>query len=174
MADVEYREIPGFIGYRAGSDGTIWSCWSRGAHPKVTDIWKLLKPFPQRGGYLIVSLFVNRVAKKELVHRLVLFAFVGPCPEGMECCHDPDPDRKNCAISNLRWDTRKNNHKDRMQSGIVLSGEQHPLAKLNWSLVEKARELSRNGMSLRKIASEIEVHHMTIANIVNNRTWKKK
>lgn len=46
-----------------------------------------------------------------LIHRLVLEAFVGPCPDGMECCHS-DLDRSNEALSNLRWDTRSANTLD--------------------------------------------------------------
>lgn len=26
---VEYRDIPEFPGYRVGSDGSVWSAWSR-------------------------------------------------------------------------------------------------------------------------------------------------
>jgi hypothetical protein len=39
---------------------------------------------------------------------MVLFAFVGPCPEGMECCHENDV-RDDNRIENLRWDTHANN-----------------------------------------------------------------
>lgn len=50
------------------------------------------------------------------VHRLVLLAFVGPCPEGMEACHingDPADNR----VENLRWDTRSENQRDRVRHG---------------------------------------------------------
>ena len=51
------------------------------------------------------------------VHRLVLEAFVGPCPEGMEACHNngvPDDNR----VENLRWDTRSANRLDRVAHGV--------------------------------------------------------
>jgi hypothetical protein len=51
------------------------------------------------------------------VHRLVLEAFVGPRPEGMEACHWNDIKTDNRA-SNLRWDTRSENTKDRIRNGI--------------------------------------------------------
>lgn len=51
-----------------------------------------------------------------VVSRLVLTAFVGPCPDGMEACHwDDDPN--NNALSNLRWDTRSANVLDQVRNG---------------------------------------------------------
>ena len=45
------------------------------------------------------------------VHRLVLEAFVGPAPDGMEACHN-DGDPTNNRLDNLRWDTRSANNTD--------------------------------------------------------------
>jgi excisionase family DNA binding protein len=45
------------------------------------------------------------------VHRLVLEAFVGPCPPGMEACHE-DCDAGNNTLANLRWDTHEANLMD--------------------------------------------------------------
>lgn len=50
------------------------------------------------------------------VHRLVLEAFVGPCPDGLEACHwDDDP--ANNHLSNLRWDTSVANKRDMDRNG---------------------------------------------------------
>lgn len=51
-----------------------------------------------------------------LVHRLVLEAFVGPCPEGMEGCHG-DGDPTNNSLGNLRWDTATSNQLDKVRHG---------------------------------------------------------
>jgi len=52
------------------------------------------------------------------VHRLVLLAFVGAPPKGMEACHyDGDPQNNN--LSNLRWDTAKENWVDRKRHGRI-------------------------------------------------------
>jgi len=69
---------------------------------------KLLTKVPLRNGRLIVLLCNNIKKTNAYVHRLVLEAFVGPCPDGMECCHN-DGDRTNNRLENLRWDTHKNN-----------------------------------------------------------------
>jgi hypothetical protein len=57
-------------------------------------------------------------ANKSFVPWIILEAFVGPRPKGKECCHfDDNP--KNNNISNLRWDTHRNNMTDRSKNHFV-------------------------------------------------------
>lgn len=59
-------------------------------------------------GYLRTSLSASDRKQNFLVHRLVLAAFVGPCPEGMEALHlDNDP--SNNRLDNLKWGTPSEN-----------------------------------------------------------------
>jgi hypothetical protein len=51
-----------------------------------------------------------------IVGRLVLAAFVGLCPPGMECCHE-DGNPYNNRLSNLRWATHKENGEDMRHHG---------------------------------------------------------
>ena len=46
--------------------------------------------------------------KNYRVHRIVLEAFVGECPEGFECDHS-DRNRHNNTLTNLRWLSRSDN-----------------------------------------------------------------
>lgn len=71
-----------------------------------------LKTATPRCGYPSVGLHDGDGGRTRPVHRLVLEAFVGPCPPGMECCHF-DGDRSNAHLENLRWDTRFANEDDR-------------------------------------------------------------
>ncbi len=50
------------------------------------------------------------------VHTLVLRAFVGPCPPGLEGLHD-DGDPANNHVGNLSWGTRSENMLDRVRHG---------------------------------------------------------
>lgn len=66
------------------------------------------------------------------VYRLVLEAFVGPCPEGMEACHW-DGNSLNSRLGNLRWGTKLENMEDNRRNGVRMgqpprSG--HALARL--------------------------------------------
>lgn len=78
---------------------------------------RILKGRPMNSGHLILGLYREGKREKHLVHRLVLSAFVGPCTDGMEGCHDPDPNPANNHLRNLRWDTRSGNERDRVKHG---------------------------------------------------------
>jgi hypothetical protein len=69
----------------------------------------------------------KRCLKK--VHRIVLEAFVGMCPEGMEARH-LDGDRQNNHVSNLVWDVYVVNVSDRRAHGTDQVGDRNPNAKL--------------------------------------------
>lgn len=75
---------------------------------------ELLTPQTGSKGHQYVRLSTPKADK--LVHRLVLEAFVGPCPNGHECCHG-DGDPSNNSLSNLRWDTSSANHYDMVRHG---------------------------------------------------------
>lgn len=68
-------------------------------------------------GYLRVSLCRDKVVTRFQVHHLVLAAFVGPRPEGMEGCHSPDPNPANNRLENLRWDSSSENARDVLRMG---------------------------------------------------------
>lgn len=112
---VEYREIPEFPGYRVGDDGSVWrrwvNCWWG---RKLTDKWRQMKPSLNEKGYPYLNLVPPEGGSYRTfrVHRLVLTAFVGPCPEGMECRH-LNGVRSDCRLSNLAWGTREENVEDR-------------------------------------------------------------
>lgn len=99
------KGIPGFQGYFAANDGTIWS-------ERCGEL-VLLKPTPTKKGYLRVSLSRDGKSYTRFVHALILLTFVGPKPTGMEACHYPDEDKRNNRPSNLRWDTPAENAKDK-------------------------------------------------------------
>lgn len=77
---------------------------------------KLLKQTKLSNGYMAIRLHVNGVGKTMYAHRIVLEAFVGPCPDGMETCHK-DGDPTNNKLDNLRWDTSSENNLDQVRIG---------------------------------------------------------
>lgn len=78
---------------------------------------KLLSPnIHHRSGHLSVQLTGDAGLKRVWVHRLVLEAFVGPCPEGSHALHfDDNP--KNNSLENLSWGTSSQNAHDRVRNG---------------------------------------------------------
>jgi hypothetical protein len=73
---------------------------------------------PRRGarGHLSVALYAGAVRDDRQVHNIVLTAFVGRCPEGLEGCHWNDTPADN-RLENLRWDTRSANVIDMVRNG---------------------------------------------------------
>lgn len=77
---------------------------------------RYLKGSSNPDGHILIALCRDRGRKFALLHRLVLEAFVGPCPDGMQGCHwDDDP--TNNRLSNLRWDTPRANSLDNVRNG---------------------------------------------------------
>lgn len=77
---------------------------------------RLLAQRRQPSGHLTVALYANRARQDVQVHWLVLEAFIGPRPEGLDGCHwDDDP--ANNRLDNLRWDTRAANVRDSVRNG---------------------------------------------------------
>lgn len=149
---IEYRDVPGFPGYRVGSDGSVWSCRSKRPGPYrqgwfsvLTDNWHLLRATTNPRGYSVLTL--RRDGKKFTfrVHQLVLTTFVGPCPDGMEACHFPDRNKSNNALANLRWDTKRANAADKRAHGTFPSGEGNGNHRLTEADVIQAREEHRSG-----------------------------
>ena len=68
------------------------------------------------GGYLFLNLSKGGKKKRWSVHTLVLTAFVGPRPDGMECLHR-DGDPSNNRVENLRWGTAQENAADMLRHG---------------------------------------------------------
>lgn len=118
-----------------------------------------------------VSLRVaGRKRKQAMIHRLVLSAFIGPCPKGMECCHyDGNP--RNNQIDNLRWDTAKNNAADKIRHGTQVRGESHPISKLNWQMVREIRARYALGKTQLELTGDFGVGSGTIQAIVEGRNW---
>ena len=119
-----WKTIIGYKGYYKVSNlGRIKSLprivpMSDGRKYKVKG--KKLKPAFD-GVYYHVALSKGSKERIFLVHRLVLETFVGPCPEGMESCHN-DGNSANNTLDNLRWDTKKANQLDRVSHGTSCIG----------------------------------------------------
>ena len=122
--------------------------------------------------YLIVTLSHQGEEQQKKVHRLVLEAFKGPCPPGMEGCHN-DGNRYNNSPDNLRWGTRKSNNQDKYRHGTAQQGEAGSAVRLKESDVRRIRYLhSRKTYSMSQIARMFGVHTSTIKSIVYRRTWR--
>ena len=85
-----------------------------GSKSPVTE--RIRKLIIDETGYALVSFPTPNGPRQRFVHRVVLEAFVGPRPEGMECRHlDGNP--LNNRLENLCWGTPSENAWDRVHHG---------------------------------------------------------
>lgn len=111
-----WKPVPGFEGiYEVSNMGQLRSLdrvLSSGRR------WKgrILKQSLTWNGYFYLNLSKDGIYYRRYLHRLVLEAFVGPSPEGMEACHENGV-RGDNRPENLRWDTRTENVKDAIKHG---------------------------------------------------------
>lgn len=129
------------------------------------------KPKASRTGHLAVRLCDGKHYWLG-VHRLVLEAFIGPCPDGMEGCHN-DGNPANNTLANLRWDTRAGNHADKIAHGTSLHGSRNHLAKLCAEDILAIREMSRGGITARAISAKYSVTAANISSILAGKTWQQ-
>lgn len=114
---VKLRLIPGFVGYAVSKDGHVYSLWLRGARPILLgNRWRRLTPLVNTKDRLFVILRRDGKRYSRQIHRLVLESYVGPCPAGLEGCHN-DGNHRNNDLENLRWGTRQSNCDDRRRHG---------------------------------------------------------
>jgi hypothetical protein len=107
---VVYKEDPLNPGYFVGSDGSAWTGWtSRDPRHKKAVNELIQIPTRRRGqhGHPIVDLDMG---KSLALCRMVMRVFRGSTPNGLVICQ-LDDDKTNCALSNLKWMTRKDSAK---------------------------------------------------------------
>lgn len=182
----DWRSIPEYEAYEVSSLGRVRSIPRRdSAGNRVKGC--ILRPKPHTGGYLRVTLSKLGRQKDWFVHRLVLTAFMGTCPIDQQGCHN-DGNRKNNALSNLRWGTRSENMADKKAHGTeqlgakhwmvrkpewVRRGEKVPTSVLNATDVERIRDMRINGCTLQAIAQWIGcVKRENVSAIIRRLTWR--
>lgn len=78
---------------------------------------KIMKPYVNDNGYLVVRLTRNKRSKVEKVHRLLMLSFVGPDPERPIVNHK-NGKKLDLDLSNLEWTTSSENNKHAYAYGL--------------------------------------------------------
>lgn len=126
-------------------------------------------------GYLTVNLSRDGRSRSHYVHRLVLMAFIGPCPNGMECCHRNSV-RGDNSLNNLRWGTRAENSFDSVKRGTcraclyTVRGEDVHTAKLSKKDVMEIWAL-KGVVSQTELGRRYNVSQRTVSSIHRRRSW---
>lgn len=149
-----WTDIPGYEGlYRVSNYGHVMSCHGSG---------RLLKPIPKNNGYLCVNLYQNQVMKQNLVHRLVMLAFVGPSE--LQVNHR-DGDKTNNNLANLEYVTPQQNLIHAVRTRLIPT-------KLSVSDVQAIKQRHAQKESVQALARRFDVDPKSIRDIVNRIWWK--
>lgn len=132
-----------------------------------------------RDGRPMARLIALRSGKRTItyrLHRLVLDAFVGPCPPGMEGCHN-DGNPLNNGLANLRWDTHRANMGDTVLHGTrslppVHLGERHHNATLSDADIRAIRTTVIRRGTKALLARRYGVSATTINRILARAVWR--
>jgi hypothetical protein len=113
---------------------------------------QILKAAHTESGHLTVSLCSPGKQMKRLVHRLMLEAFVGPCPPGLEACHYNDDPADN-RLENLRWGTRTENILDAVRNGTHHNASKTHCKRGHEFTPENTAPNGDNGRACRKCSN---------------------
>lgn len=159
MTDI--RDIPGYPGYKATSEGQIIG--KRG---------KVMSPHRAKStGYLGVTVHVGGRQGLLTVHKGICLAFHGTPAPGQEVAHKNGVQTDN-RPENVRWKTRPENAQERVEHGTQIKGEDHPLAKLSEQSVKEIRSLYATGdYRMCDLAGKFGVSKSKICQVIHKQSW---
>ena len=134
-----WKPVIGFPEYLVSDFGHV----KRAVPDKKNHKCRILKPWLNNKGYLMVSVCNEGGQHKKLVHRLVCEAFHGPAPTKYHEVAHGDGVPTNINENNLRWATRSENMADCIIHGTQINGDRHFTA----TNPEKIARGERHGMS---------------------------
>jgi len=170
-----WKDVPGYEGlYQASTHGRVRSLdrvVPRGREMLTRHgcVLKFRFSKPQRRPY--VDLCKNGKKQGFPLGRVILMTFVGPRPEGTECCHG-DSDQYNNHLENLRWGTRAENEADKKRMGRDNAGERHGMAKLTEEQVLEIYQRTHSGEKSKYLAAEFKICVQYVNMIKRGVVWK--
>ena len=122
-------------------------------------------------GYLRANLFHNGKIYHKRIHRLVGEYFIDN-PFNCDIIHHIDNDKTNNHYTNLKWVTSKENSQYAKEDGLILTCENHTMAKFTNDEIKFVCVLLESGLyNISEISTITGIGRSTICNICNNKQW---
>lgn len=157
-----WKALPFDDRFEVSDQGEIRSWCLPGQNSGRRETPLLRKTHTNHNGYTVVAI----CRKQYRVHRLVMEAFVGPCPAGCNVDH----------INGLRYDNRLSNlrYLDKAKNCAQgkMYGKKNPKTKLNWDIVREIRNTP--DILQKEWAERLGVAQAHISNIRLHKTWKEQ
>jgi hypothetical protein len=164
-----WKAIPGYDGYEVSDFGNVRSYYLKGNHKrKRAEFPRLLRLRGER--YPSVQLPVDGTYRNRAVHRLVMLAFFGPCPEGFEVAH-LNGDNTDNRLVNLAYVSHVENESHKVAHGTSSAGEGNSNAALQGWQVAEIKFLAAKSIPQGRIADLFEISHKQVDDILRERSW---
>jgi len=173
----KWLDINGYIGYYQISNyGRV-----KALHRSVNNTEKskrvikekLLKPWDNGNGYLVVSLSKGQVRKNHYVHRLVAEYFIPNHNANYKHINHLDFVRTNNHYKNLEWVSPLINIRYSIKNGRqnITRGEQRPQSKITGADVKIIRKRASQGETYRSIANDYPIGEKQVGSICRYKKW---
>lgn len=163
-----WKEIPNTNGrYKVSSHGRVWQDITRIRNRSITRHPEIMHQFRNRKGYPCVNVTYISGQVTHAVHALVAAAFIGPCPEGLQCNHK-DGDKTNNHASNLEYVTLIDNIRHAEANGLR-GIKAH---RLTDNQVKDIFSLWQMGLTQRQIAANFGVSQRTVWEVLHRLSYR--
>lgn len=169
----EWRPIPGYKDYEVSSSGRVRSIDRivrsiRNNTP--TDVFykgRILKLNDSRGYFTVC---VDGARRSHGVHRLVAFAFIGPCPDGMQVDHI-NGDRRDNRPENLEYVSPFENIRRAKATRAARGVAEASRIRLDPAKVVLLRNLSKR-LSVLDLSREFGISKQHVRRVLAHDSWK--
>jgi len=173
VSNIILKEIPDFPGYKAGSDGHIYSYFKSHNGYDYSRIPKKRKSHPYgTGRYLFVGLRKNDKTFQKSVHRLVCLSFNGPSPEDEYDCSHLNGNDKDNRPENLIWESRKDNHFRKKLHGTDDIGIKNTRAMFTLEQIVQIKKWLKEGITTIEIGKRMGCNYRNIGKIKRGEHYK--
>ena len=160
-----WKPVLGFEGkYEVSDQGRLRNVQKGAGH--VTG--RILRVGLNLKGYAQYTL--GKYGGRHTAHLLVMQAFVGPKPEGLEINHK-NGIRDDNRLENLEYCTKSENCLHLVRVLGKRRGESHGNAKITEDDVREIRRLASEGVTQREIAKRFGITHPNVGYIVRKTAW---
>lgn len=161
----EGLKIPGYEDYTVHKEGFIVS------HKRKPIVLKAAKCGYNKN-YDFVVLCMGGICKAHYIHREVAKAFI-PNPENKPEVNHINGDTDDNSVENLEWASEKENSNHAVDTGLTLTGEDCPWAKVTKEFVEKVCSLLELGYENKEIRAITGIDPRRLSKIKHRKQWKQ-